>query len=517
MSKNLDILLRDLDVLEVLGNPKTPVRGIVYDSRQAGEGDLFVAMKGAKQDGARFIRDAVGRGACAVVAESAPENGDARVFVRVRDCRKALAGLADNFFDHPSRDLRMVGITGTNGKTTTTLLLEGVFQAEGQSVGVLGTLAYRWAGRARTASMTTPESLDLQRMFFEMRQERVSTVVMEVSSHALELGRVEGCFFDAAAFTNLSRDHLDFHPDMESYFVAKRRLFKEHLRGGGKSSVAVVNADDPYGRRLIQELGSGVWSYSMTEGKAAVSVKRAELSASGIRADLVTPAGSLELRSSLIGRLNLYNLLTAATTALALGVAPDIVARGLAGVSLVDGRLQRVPVPREAGFEVIVDYAHTPDAMEKSLGCLREMTQRRLLVVFGCGGDRDRGKRPLMGEVAARLGDLAIVTSDNPRSESPEAIIEEIEVGMTRSGFPKLGASGPSSAEKGYAVEADRKKAIELALSWAGPGDVVFIGGKGHETYQLIGGKTFPFDDRTVVMNRFDSKVKPNSAESPDR
>ena len=487
----------------MFGDLMVPVTGITYDSRRVGKGDLFVALKGTKQDGGLFIRDAASRGAAAAVGEDPSGNGSITTYVRVRDSRKALAVLAGNFFDHPSRDLRLVGITGTSGKTTTTLLLESILATGNESVGVLGTLAYRWAGKTVPAPMTTPHSLDLQRMFTEMRKDRVSTVVMEVSSHALALGRVAGCSFKAGVFTNLSQDHLDFHGDMEAYFQAKATLFRDYLEDVGTRSVAVVNADDPYGERLLAELGERAWSYSASGKSARVSVKQADLSPSGIHAVFSAPGGDLTVRSQLVGRLNLYNLLAAAATALAMGVPEESIIRGLEAVTTVDGRLQRVPIPQGLDFDVVVDYAHKPDAMEKGLKCLREMTRNRLVVVFGCGGDRDRGKRPIMGEIAARLGDLVVLTSDNPRNEVPETIVDQIEVGVRNCSFPRLGPEGPRGDEKGYAVEPDRKKAIRLALSWARPGDVVFIGGKGHETYQIIGSQVLPFDDRQVVRDYF--------------
>lgn len=492
------------------GDLHVPVSGITCDSRRTARGDLFVALKGTKQDGGLFIRDAANRGACAAVGEDPRENGAVRTYVRVRDSRKALAVLAENFFDRPSRDLRLVGVTGTSGKTTTTLLLESIFKCENEPVGVLGTLAYRWAGKSMSAPMTTPHSLDLQKMFYEMREDRVSTVVMEVSSHALALGRVAGCSFKAGVFTNLSQDHLDFHCDMESYFQAKAGLFRDHMERLGESSVAVLNVDDPYGERLLAELGNGAWSYSAAGKKARVSVKRADVSPSGIQAELAAPGGDIAIRSRLVGRLNLYNLLAAATTALALDVPGESIVRGLEAVSTVDGRLQRVAIPERFGFDVVVDYAHKPDAMEKGLKCLREMTRKRLLVVFGCGGDRDRGKRPIMGEIAARLGDLVVLTSDNPRNEAPEAILDEIEAGVKRCSFPRLGPRGSQDADRGYAVEPDRRKAIRLALSWAGPGDLVFIGGKGHETYQIVGKEVLPFDDRQVVRDWLDCQERPS-------
>jgi UDP-N-acetylmuramoyl-L-alanyl-D-glutamate--2,6-diaminopimelate ligase len=512
MVKKLSTLLDGLEILEARGDLQTSISGVSYDSRRTEEGDLFVAVRGTRQDGSLFIQEAIRRGASAVVAESVPENGVPAAIIRVPDSRKALARLAAGFYGHPSRNFQMIGITGTNGKTTTTLLLESIFKHAGHPVGVLGTLGYRWPDKTRAAPMTTPESLDLQRFFHEMHLDGVTHLVMEVSSHALALGRVEGCVFGAGVFTNLSQDHLDFHSSMEEYFEAKTLLFRDYIGPADCGSAAVINADDPFGERLIPLAGKNVWSYSVAGRDASVRVKAVNLSASGICAELSTPVGDLMLCSPLLGRLNLYNLVAAATTALAVGIEKETVSEGLKAVSCVDGRLQRVPIPPRCGYEVVVDYAHTPDAMEKSLGCVKEMTGSRLLVVFGCGGDRDRGKRPLMGKIAARVGDVVILTSDNPRSEVPEKIIEDIEAGVRGEGLPFMESGGPIDSAagadpgKGYTREVDRKKAIELALSWARPGDMVFIGGKGHETYQIVGKQVLPFDDREVVRECLEAR-----------
>lgn len=508
--KNLTTLLRGVDILEVHGPLAIPVKGLCYDSRRVTEGDLFVAIRGLHHDGTRFIGDAVRQGARTVVTEKMPDNGGAETVILVRDTRKALAVLAGNFFESPSRAMQLIGVTGTNGKTTTSLLLESVFKQAGHSVGVLGTLAYRWGETVVNASMTTPESLDLQEIFSRMRADHVSHVVMEVSSHALALDRVAGCAFRAGVFTNLSQDHLDFHADMESYFAAKALLFKRYQDAERQPAVAVINYDDPYGERLMRELTQEVWSYSTTRAAARVRVNSATLNAAGIEAELATPQGVLRLRSPLIGRLNLYNLLAAATTGLALGVPPEAVAMGLAAVSHVDGRLQRMVVPPGRGYEVVVDYAHTPDAMEKSLDCLRAMTRGRLLVVFGCGGDRDRAKRPIMGRVAAELGDLLFLTSDNPRNEVPEAIIDDIEAGVRAAGLNRLPEGQKGQGDKGFLRVVDRRRAIELALSYGRPGDVIFIGGKGHETYQIVGDRVLAFDDRSVVQNYFADLTQPD-------
>lgn len=508
MSKSLQSLLQNVDVLRSRGDLNVVITGLAQDSRKVREGDLFIALPGARQDGHQFIADAIQRGARAVLTQHPVPNGLPTHQVLVSDSRKALATLAANFYEHPAEHLRLIGITGTNGKTTTSLLLESVLRQGGCSVGVIGTLAYRWGNTAQKAPLTTPDPLELNRLFHLMRQDGVTHVVMEVSSHALGLGRVEGLQFQSAIFTNLSQDHLDFHHDMEQYFAAKGLLFTEHLRHPSGFSAAVINRDDPFGQRLLHMVGRAAWSYSLNHQDATVWVRSTEFTTAEIRAELATPRGALQVRSALLGRLNLYNLLAAATSALALGIPLEAIALGLEQVSYVDGRLQRVPIPEHFGFEVIVDFAHTPDAMEKSLSCLKEMTRGRLIVVFGCGGDRDRGKRPIMGEVGARLGDLVILTSDNPRSEAPEAIIRDIEPGVLAAGLKPISQEMPTPDRRGYLIQPDRKKAIELALSLAAAGDMIFIGGKGHETYQILADRTISFDDRVVVRD-FVEKMGP--------
>jgi UDP-N-acetylmuramoyl-L-alanyl-D-glutamate--2,6-diaminopimelate ligase len=500
VTKDLATLIKGLEIRESHGDLHIPVSGIAYDSRRVDAGNVFVALRGSHADGRDFIPDAIQRGAQVIITESPLNNSSQVASVRVPDSRRALAKLALNFYENPSAGLQLIGVTGTNGKTTTTFLIESILKKAGGLVGVVGTLGYRWAEKRKVALMTTPESSDLQQFFREMKEDRVTHVVMEVSSHALALGRVEGCLFNVGVFTNLSQDHLDFHNTMQDYFSVKRLLFRDDVSTRAENFLSVINADDPYGKRLSGEIKENLWSYSANDRKATVWVKSAELEHFGIQTTFSTPYGELSLRSPLLGRLSLYNLLAAATTALAMGVPGEVISEGLSDVSLVDGRLQRVPVPASWGFEVVVDYAHTPDAMENALSCLKEMTRGRLVVVFGCGGDRDRAKRPLMGQVAARFGDLVILTSDNPRSEVPEAIVREIEPGVQAFGFAYHKHQEPMPAGKVYTIQVDRRQAIALALSRAEPGDVVFIGGKGHETYQIIGTQVFPFDDRVVVQ-----------------
>jgi UDP-N-acetylmuramoyl-L-alanyl-D-glutamate--2,6-diaminopimelate ligase len=506
--KTLRQLINDLDILSTGGGLDVPVSGVCYDSRKVVAGSLFVCVPGTRVDGHAFIADAVSRGAVAIVAETVPPSGISAPFVQVRESRAALAAISACFYDHPASRLQLIGITGTNGKTTTSLLIESILKSAGHNPGVLGTLAYRWAGNEIAAPMTTPESLDLQRIFYEMVCDGVSHVVMEVSSHALALGRVAGCAFRTGVFTNLSQDHLDFHETMEDYFAAKKLLFSQYL--DPRISAAVVNEDDTFGRRLIENGACSVKLLGYSAGPCDpgtagehVFVRQVRLSAEGISARVSTPGGEIGIESHLVGRLNLYNVLAAVSAAVSIGIAPDAIAEGIRAVSHVDGRLQRVPVPEACGLQVIVDYAHTPDAMEKALGCLREMSPKRLIAVFGCGGDRDRGKRPIMGKVAAEKADMVVITSDNPRTEVPETILDEIEAGVKATGITGFDSSGPTPSGKCYTRETDRRKAISLALSLARPGDILFIGGKGHETYQIIGTTKYSFDDRLVVKEFF--------------
>jgi UDP-N-acetylmuramoyl-L-alanyl-D-glutamate--2,6-diaminopimelate ligase len=472
-------LLRRVPQARLEGEPSLPVTEVTYDSRRIVPGGLFVAIRGAVTDGNRFIDAARKKGAVAVVSEQAPDGAGA--WVQVPDTREALALLSAAALGDPSRSLRLVGVTGTNGKTTTTYLIDAALRAAGHAVGLLGTVHYRIGGRLVEATRTTPESSDLQGLFKEMVAEGCSHAVMEVSSHSLELKRVHGCSFQVAVFTNLTRDHLDFHGDMDRYFAAKLRLFDTYLSEGGH---AVINADDDRAGALKAVTRGKVWTYGLDK-KADVSASGISLSLKGTRFRAHTPAGEFDVDAPLIGRFNVENFLAGLTAALALGLAPDVALRGLLTMTGVPGRLERVNAGQD--FAVIVDYAHTDDALKNLLETVRELKPRRLITVFGCGGDRDRTKRPLMGAVAARLSDVVVVTSDNPRSEPPEAILEEIQRGM----------NGNRRRERHMIV--DRREAIARALEMARPGDAVVIAGKGHETYQVLRDRTIPFDDRQVA------------------
>jgi UDP-N-acetylmuramoyl-L-alanyl-D-glutamate--2,6-diaminopimelate ligase len=467
------------------------VQQVTCDSRAIRPGALFCAVRGVQSDGHDFAAGAAKAGAVAVLAERAVACEPARLLVAA-DARYAMAIAAANFHGRPAESLTLVGVTGTNGKTTVAYLVEACARAAGIPAGMLGTVTWRYPGFEREASHTTPESTELQAMLAAMRDAGTRLACLEVSSHALAQRRVAGLRFRAAGFTNLTRDHLDYHGDEESYLAAKRTLFTEHLLAEG---IAVVNEEDAAGERLARELrlrGATVWATGLSP-RREVSASGATVGLAGISARISTPAGPLELRSPLVGAHNLENLLTAAGLALAAGMPLDAVARGLAFCPGAPGRLERVEAGGVAAF---VDYAHTPDALARALTALRALSPRRLIAVFGCGGDRDRGKRPLMGEAAARLADLVILTSDNPRGEEPAAILDDIVPGVERAGMRRLGAEAARSGGAGYVVVPDRREAIALAALAARAGDAILLAGKGHETYQIVGDEKRRFDDR---------------------
>ena len=501
---------RGLDASLRAGDADPRVTGIRIDSRLVQPGDLFVAMPGTRVDGAAFVADALRRGAVAVACDAA-HAPDGVPVVAAPDVAAAAAYLASAFHGDPSDALDLVGITGTNGKTSCTYLMEAVWKAAGREPGVVGTIAQRCRAFDRQSAMTTPSSVDLQHLLAEMRGAGCDAVAMEVSSHALDQGRVAGCRFRAALFTNLTRDHLDYHGTMEAYFAAKALLFRRWLSTSG---VAVLNADDPMVLTLASELaGRDVWTTSTTPGtRARATVVKADCTLDGIDAVLDVGGARVEIRSPLVGAANLSNLLSVAALARGLGLDAEAIAAGLSACPAVPGRMQRVLPPPGRGAAqlpaVFVDYAHTPDALERSLKALAEHRRGgRIVAVFGCGGDRDRGKRPIMGRLAAGLADVAVLTSDNPRSEDPHAILREIEAGVVAAtdggGGARMAArsaaelAGPHTG--GYLVEADRLTAIETAIAVAAPGDVVVVAGKGHEDYQETAGQKRHFDDREVV------------------
>jgi UDP-N-acetylmuramoyl-L-alanyl-D-glutamate--2,6-diaminopimelate ligase len=467
------------------------VTHVAHDSRAVSPGTVFVAIRGQRTDGRTFAEQAIARGAVAVVAESAPPPGVAVPWLRTADARLALAELAAILYGRPSRELTVVGVTGTNGKTTTTYLLASVFDAAGMTSGRIGTVTFR-TGPAhadeRDAAHTTPEANEVQRLLREMVNHGCKACAMEVSSHALALHRAAELTFAAAIFTNLTRDHLDFHGDMGHYFAAKRRLF-EMLPAGAP---AVVNIDDPKGAELAGSLPR-VITYGIDRA-ADVRATGIQSSLEGLAFSAETPAGSLSMRSPLVGRPNVYNILGVVAAAVALGIPTASIESGVARLERVPGRFQIVSGSTD-DVRVVVDYAHTDDALKNLLETARSLAEGRVITVFGCGGDRDRTKRPLMGAVAARLSDLVVLTSDNPRSENPERIIEEIARGVT----PPVDPSAPKRAVTPLITLSDRRQAIEQAIRDAKAGDLVIIAGKGHEKYQVIGDRTLPFDDVEVA------------------
>jgi UDP-N-acetylmuramoyl-L-alanyl-D-glutamate--2,6-diaminopimelate ligase len=478
---NLGALLGGTENLEMSARADAKVFSLAYDSRQVKPGTLFFAIQGEKADGHNFIPKALEQGAVAIVSERPAPAELAQRWVRVPRIRRALSRAAHVFFDQPDARLKLVGITGTNGKTTTAFLTESIFRAAGISAGLFGTIEYRLGGRTVTAGNTTPESLDLLTYFHELEQGGAKAAVMEVSSHALAQERVWGFRFAAAVFTNLTQDHLDYHKDFESYFAAKRRLF-EGL-GTPPPGLAVINKDDPWGVRLLDLPFPRVLTYGVNSN-AEVRVKQFTQSPDGLQATLLTPAGKIEVQSSLLGRANLINILAATATAVGLDIAVEAIEAGIRSLSVVRGRFERVDEGQP--FLVLVDYAHTDDALRNVLKTARELTRNRLIVAFGCGGDRDRAKRPLMGEAAGSLSDLAVLTSDNPRSEDPLRIMSDVMVGLQKTGNP-------------YLAIQDRETAIRKALESAHEGDVVVLAGKGHETYQILKDRTIHFDDQEVA------------------
>jgi UDP-N-acetylmuramoyl-L-alanyl-D-glutamate--2,6-diaminopimelate ligase len=477
------------------------IRGLAIDSRAVAPGDLFVALRGALADGHHHLGGAARLGAAAFVVEAVPEGVDlgGRPAIVVRDTRRALAPLSVRFFGDPSSELTLIGVTGTNGKTSTTYLVESILRQAGHEVGVIGTVEVRYARERHRAINTTPESLELQRLLRAMRTKRVDAVAMEVSSHGLALGRVDGCRFAVGAITNLTQDHLDFHGTMEAYRDAKALLFARHIAPGG---AAVIHLDDPWSgsfAEVVHAAGVRVLTTSRDPTRGAdVSLVAAEVALDGTAATVKLPdalaTGPLQVRLPLVGDFNLENMLVAIGIAAALGISAEHIVAGIGAVPQVPGRVERVGADMPGAPTVLVDYAHTPDAVEKLLRTVRPLARGRLVTVFGCGGDRDRAKRPLMAEAVARFSDRAIATSDNPRTEDPLAILADVEAGLH--GLRRVGPVALASTEQSYAVVPDRRAAIELALSVAGPDDTVVIAGKGHEDYQIVGRERLPFDDR---------------------
>jgi UDP-N-acetylmuramoyl-L-alanyl-D-glutamate--2,6-diaminopimelate ligase len=484
---------------EAGGNLDQEVTGLTYDSRQVRAGEIFFAIPGEKFDGHEFIPQALQNGAAGVVVAQKRTWPSGATWIRTKDVRHTMGLWGAHFYGQPSRRMRVVGVTGTNGKTTVSYLVESILSAAGLEPGVIGTINYHYRGRQLPSHHTTPESLELQSLLAEMETTGAQSVVMEVSSHALIQERVRGIDFDIGVFTNLSRDHLDYHGSMDDYFLAKSKLFTDYLRASVKSKkAAVIYAEDAKGRELLDKLsdaGLETWSYGV-DNQWDIHPLEVQSDVGGLRGRMKFKGRHLDFSSPLIGAANLQNIMGAVGVGGCLDLPDDVIAKGIHQLTAVPGRLEKVE--NDLGVSVLVDYAHTPDALEKVLGAVRPLTQQRVLTVFGCGGDRDRGKRPLMGEIAARLSDLLVLTSDNPRTEDPLRILAEIEGGIQNTGLKRFGSHSPQ-AGRGYWVEKDRRAAIRIGLRAAQRGDLVLIAGKGHEDYQILGATKIHFDDREVA------------------
>lgn len=470
--------------LEITGATPGSMTGVCYDSRQVKRGSVFVAIKGNNLDGHDYIGEAVRRGATTIIAERRLDMklpGKVTLVI-VPDSRAALAKTADYFYDSPSEKLRVIGITGTNGKTTVSYLLKSVMDTAGKACGKIGTTGYDLLDENEEAPTTTPESVDLQRMMRKLVDKGAEYLTLEVSSHALAQNRVAEVRFRAAVYTNLTQDHLDYHHSMEEYFATKARLFTDYT-----PETAVVNMDDSYATRLVAMTGSNIITYGL-DAEADITASDVKMNVGGLSMTLVTPDGSVPVRSGLTGRHNVYNILAAAGVAYSEGVPLQTLARGVASLKAVPGRLERVDAGQP--FTIVVDYAHTDDALINVINALRGISNGKVITVFGCGGDRDRAKRPLMGKAAWSMSDKIVVTSDNPRTENPENIIEDILEGINRDDNP----------EGEMKVIPDRHEAIRAAMRMAAPDDVVLIAGKGHETYQIIGAIKHHFDDREEAV-----------------
>ncbi|MCE5195302.1 MAG: UDP-N-acetylmuramoyl-L-alanyl-D-glutamate--2,6-diaminopimelate ligase [Nitrospiraceae bacterium] len=492
----LKMLIKDMKTKKIQGDTDIEISGLAYDSRKVKERELFIAIKGEKSDGHRFISDAINKGAAAVVYESLDEGMEKTfeksVLINVKNSRDALAFISNNFYERPSERLNVIGITGTNGKTTTTYIMKSILEAAGRTAGLIGTINYIVREKCYEAPHTTPEAIEFQSILKNMAETGCSDVVTEVSSHALAQRRVDYTHFKCAVFTNLTRDHLDFHITMEDYFDAKKRLFNELLLDNGS---AVINFDDVYGKKLIGMTKNKMLTYGMAKGADIIAYDVKD-SFEGLRFKINFEYESHNIESALSGIHNIYNILAAAGAALSFNISWDLITEGIRQMHSVRGRFEKVDAGQE--FLCIVDYAHTDDALQRLIITAKELMKNaerngKIITVFGCGGNRDKGKRPKMGEEAARLSDYVVITSDNPRNEDPIEIINEIEKGMTK---------------KNYLIEPDRRKAIKKAVSMAEKNDILLIAGKGHEDYQEIKGIRHKFSDREEAEKAIKERFK---------
>ncbi|RKD34295.1 UDP-N-acetylmuramoyl-L-alanyl-D-glutamate--2,6-diaminopimelate ligase [Thermohalobacter berrensis] len=473
------------NIVNIEGNLDINIDNIVYDSRKATENSIFVAIEGFKVDGHKFIADAVDKGAKAVVVEKKVNVKDDVSVIRVNNSRVALAQLSSIFFKNPSEKLDLIGITGTNGKTTTTYLIKSIFEAADRKIGLIGTMGSIVGNEINKTNNTTPESLDLQRSFRKMVDKGLDSCVMEISSHSLELNRVDFSDVNVGIFTNLSEDHLDFHKTLEDYFEAKLKLFYK------TKDYNIVNSDDKYGKKIIEkikELDTPVLTYGI-DSKADIKATDIEYNNNGVRYLLNTPKGSIKIELNIPGKFSVYNSLAAAACGYAYNISLETIKKALERVKGVKGRFELVPNNRD--ISIIIDYAHTPDGFKKVLNTIEQFAEGRKIIVFGCGGDRDRTKRPKMGEIAARYCDLSILTTDNARSEDPADIVEDILVGVKK-------------VNGNYKIILDRREAIKYAIENSKPKDVILVAGKGHETYQIIGDNIYLFDERKIILEILD-------------
>ncbi|TDT61862.1 UDP-N-acetylmuramoyl-L-alanyl-D-glutamate--2,6-diaminopimelate ligase [Fonticella tunisiensis] len=470
-------LIKNVDYIKIVGED-IDIKSLCYNTSDITEGSLFFCIEGTKTDGHIYAQKAVDNGASAlVISKDVNVNGKV-VKIKVRDTRNAMALMSSNFYGRPSEYMDIIGITGTNGKTTLTFMMKSVLEASGKKAGLLGTIYNIMGDVVEEAKRTTPESMDLHNIFYRMKKNAIEVCVMEVSSHSLELKRVEGVKFNVGIFTNLTQDHLDFHGTMENYFNAKLKLFKQ-------CDTAVVNIDDEYGRKIPDLINTRIITYGI-DRKADVIAKNINISGEGTVFDLCYNGISMPVKLHLPGKFNVYNALGCAAASIAMDISMDFIKKGLENLKSVPGRSEKINSKK--GFTVVIDYAHTPDGIVNILTTAREYTRGRLTTVFGCGGDRDKSKRPKMGKAAGELSDFCVVTSDNPRTEDPMAIINDI--------IPGINATGCN-----YVIIEDRKQAIKYAIDNAKEGDVIVIAGKGHETYQILKDKTIYFNEREIVMN----------------
>lgn len=506
-SMQLFKLIEGLETKEVKGDIHIDIKGIACNSKNTGHDFLFVAIKGSQKDGHNYLAEAISSGARAAIVEENHEVRERVTTIKVPDTRIALARISDCFYQHPSQNLKVIGITGTNGKTTISYLLESILKAAGYHPGVIGTIEYRFGRHHQDAFNTTPNSLDLQRIMREMVDANISHLILEVSSHALEQHRVEGLNFDVVVFTNLTSEHLDYHKSIENYSKAKELLFTYYSNQSSKGKTyAVINHDDPLGKFLCNVTSSQSFRYGLREG-VEIKVKNSQLRSDGLSALVTTPDEEFKIHSSLLGSFNLSNILAAVSVAITQDIPLDAITKGIANLTTIPGRLEKIS--NKDDLTILVDYAHTSGALDNVLTLLRSVCQRRLITVFGCGGDRDKTKRGPMGNIATDKSDLTIITTDNPRTEDPMAIIEQIEAGIDHSIAKKYRLQELKGINqfRGYLTIADRSEAIRAAVTLVQPGDILLITGKGHEDYQIIGNKKHHFSDREKIREALKLRI----------